>query len=619
MNDQSQPGKYDISNSWLDELSDDLSDEYLVVAEPEIEHVRLTGIVVVPQGIVVLHARDWTGDIVPSAIGSWRQQVQFGGSKTYPNPTKDLHASEQALRHFIREEFSDLKVTIVQLIVLTNPDAQIVGRPLVGNMLVIRRSEVAQEVNALVSAMPGEPLSSIARDELATALVERKLTRNQRATSPFVFRSSSFLGSNRKAWTLAQLFQYMSRNPNDGIYHMRNGTLEKWLVNQGALHMAKLVHDVTNESGHDPRAAFEKMIAKSGLVKSHGIVVHPHKIDLGRVLAGYDCADTITVKSNSRQGYVVASLETSESWLRVDPKQISGGETKVNVRVDTSKLPIQAKPFSGMITLVSELTPRPINIPVKVRVVVEPSAFVRLVIRPIIGAIIAGVLGAFLGLLLGVYGPNPPGFIANLLPALTPVRLWMLIVGVFWVLWGIIRGFQQPLTLPIDVWLLRWFIGTLLWMLPFGIVSLALIWMLGAVPSTANLTSPPIRSAILIGALALSIVPAVLDRSRAFTTGQSLTSGALNTRRPFVVTLISMSLATLTFAGLLYVPSLWRSDQVQGTKAGAQTWITDQYHVVKTRIDSWIETYYMQRYDHRAKTSPTPTPSIKRPSPTLKK
>lgn len=48
-------------------LRDTLTDEYYVVCDPMVRGVSLDALVVGPQGLFVLHARDWGGDRPPSA------------------------------------------------------------------------------------------------------------------------------------------------------------------------------------------------------------------------------------------------------------------------------------------------------------------------------------------------------------------------------------------------------------------------------------------------------------------------------------------------------------------------------------------------------------------------
>ncbi|MCE5258469.1 MAG: hypothetical protein LLG44_05325 [Chloroflexi bacterium] len=616
MAEKRKPNDWVDPDAWLNELADDLGDDFLVVVAPEVQRVVLPGVVVVPQGLIVMHARNWDGEITPSAVGSWRQKCPDGTSRSYPNPMKDLRAAEQALRRFLREEFPELSITVTQIIVLTNPEATIEGRPLVGNVLIVLREQLAREINALVAAMPGDRLDRSACEELATALVERRLTRNQKALTPFVFRSGSFLGGNRKVWTISDLFRHIDRNPSDGIYHMRNGTLENWLKDQGALYMARLVHEAADTAGKDPRAALEKMLAKTGLVNPRGVTIQPRKLDLGRVLTGADCGDTITIKAGAHHGYVVGTLETSDPWLRVDPKQVSGNETRVAVRVDTSKLPIQTKPYVGLITLHSDLIEKPIRIPVRLRVAVEPSAFMRIFLRPLLGAIVAGIIGALLGFTLGIYGIKPPVFLGSLLPGWPAEQAWALLIGVFWMIWGVVRGLQQPLTQPIDVWLLRWFLGTLLWMLPFGLIALACTWIMSLIPATSKLITPEVGTTLLVGALAVAIVPAVLDRGRVVSNGKVRSVDTINSRRPLIITLVAIGLALCVFAGFLYIPTLWQSSEVQTGRVNAQSWISVQYQTFRTKIDSWVEGYYLRRYDRRTKSISSPTPSTNRASPT---
>ncbi|MHB1357347.1 MAG: nuclease-related domain-containing protein, partial [Anaerolineae bacterium] len=65
----------DGPDAWLFELSNGLTDEYVVVANLVIQRAQISAIVINQKGLIVLHARPWQGHIVPSAIGSWRGQT----------------------------------------------------------------------------------------------------------------------------------------------------------------------------------------------------------------------------------------------------------------------------------------------------------------------------------------------------------------------------------------------------------------------------------------------------------------------------------------------------------------------------------------------------------------
>jgi hypothetical protein len=72
-----------------------------------------------------------------------------------------------------------------------------------------------------------------AAEELAVALCEWQLTACQRAAEPFIFRTGV-----HAMWTVQSAVQHMERHPADGVYHLHNCTLARWLRAQGAEKLA---------------------------------------------------------------------------------------------------------------------------------------------------------------------------------------------------------------------------------------------------------------------------------------------------------------------------------------------------------------------------------------------
>jgi hypothetical protein len=596
-------------DAWLADLSDELADTSLIIANPIIQRIPLAGIVVSSKRLFVLHIRNWQGHILPAKEGPFRGQSTDGVESSYTNPAPAVHEAEHALRSFLHDEFPKYKPHISHLVALVNPGADVGAQPDGMSFKVTRLGDLAQEIKTIDSGSTDPDLDQATRESVAVALQGSWISRNYRTLQPFVFRGDSRSVVNRRAWTVQQAFRHMNRFPKDGIYHLRNGTLEQWLTSQGALHLAQLTHEAVSVGDKDPRISLEKLLAKSGLVDPRGATVRPRRLDMGRVLTGAECGQLLTVQARARHGYVAGTLDTTARWLRVDPKQVTGHTCLVAVRADTSNLPIQDTPHEGTIVFTSQLLADSITIPVKVRVVGEPSRFSKFVLRPLLGFLIAAVIGFMLGVAMGQWGIAPPGWLSRFTAGWSPSLVWGVIFGIFWAAWGLIYGLQQPVTQPLERGLLRWLVVAMLWMLPLGLIALTVAWALAQVYSASNLARPEVGTSIVIVALALAIVPAVLDKSQQHPDNHIISANKARLKRPLTITIVSICLALLVFIGVMFVPKAWRIEGVQETKTSAQGWLATQYYALRDKIDNYIRDYYLRQYDRRAPLQQPPTPT----------
>src|SRR5690606_18260926 len=85
--------------------------------------------------------------------------------------------------------------------------------------------DMAGLADAITDALPDAPaLSADNQAMLAHMLAVRTLTRRQRAAEPFVFRGDTLAARGHAAWSIAEVAAYIDRAPDDGVYHLRNGT-----------------------------------------------------------------------------------------------------------------------------------------------------------------------------------------------------------------------------------------------------------------------------------------------------------------------------------------------------------------------------------------------------------
>jgi hypothetical protein len=162
---------------------------------------------------VLLHLRDWAGEIRPADRGPWRARAAGHEARAYPNPAGEVQQAEEALRAFLRDEFPALQPAVQHLLVLSDPTALLAGAPPAEGPAVVPQEELAAALLNLAWPAGAPRLGAETRQALARALEERQLTARQRAAAPFVFRSGGLFGSGKKVWTVRAAVRHMDRHP----------------------------------------------------------------------------------------------------------------------------------------------------------------------------------------------------------------------------------------------------------------------------------------------------------------------------------------------------------------------------------------------------------------------
>ena len=178
------------------------------------------------------------------------------------------------------------------------------------------------------------------REAVAAALHERRLSVNQRATRPFVFRGGGLLGTRARAWTIHDAVKHMDRRPEDGIYHLTNGTLAQWLDEEGAADLAALARHAVDAGRADRRKALEIFLLGTGLVARPRLKTRPKALDLGYAISGETVAGRIRLGRGRGRGYLYGELEPGAPWLEVQPRSFAGGSVDLAVTADTHTLQI---------------------------------------------------------------------------------------------------------------------------------------------------------------------------------------------------------------------------------------------------------------------------------------
>ncbi len=179
---------------------------------------------------------------------------------------------------------------------------------------------MAEAISSMDPAEDGTWLDGQERETVAQALRERRLTATQRASEPFVFRSGGLFGSGKKVWTVQAAVRHMDRHPDDGVYHLHNGTLARWLSEEGAEHLADLAREVMRQPEREPRINLERFLIGSGLVQTAPALAAAQAASTWATSCpGELGASGCSARKGRGRGYLFGGVRTSEPWLRVDP------------------------------------------------------------------------------------------------------------------------------------------------------------------------------------------------------------------------------------------------------------------------------------------------------------
>jgi len=584
-----------------------LPSEYLVVGQPLICGVAIDAIVVGPQGLFVLHALDWEGQVTPSTGRRWVERTAAGKLRRHASPAGAAKRARRALLRFLKDEFPGLRPAIRQYAVLYDPNATLAPRR-ASRPPCVTLNTLGADIQSVPTSVRGLRSQDV-RQALALALEERRLTRSARVAQPFIFRSGGWLGRGRQARSLKQVVRHLDRYPQDGVYHLRNGTLEQWFREQGALHLARLARQTVQDNQRDARAALEAFMLGSGMVRRPRLVARPRRVKLGYVLEGQTAQASLALRRGRGRGYLYGRVEPSAPWVQVVPTEIEG-KLQGSVTVDTSMLKIKREPWEGAVQVHSSASAEPIEVPVEVHVVPALPGVARVVLRPLLGLLLGALLGAAIGLLLGGAAMDPPLGLRDITdPPMSRPIAWALICGTLWGLVGLLRGLTWDPVLPIGVCVGRWLLRVLLWGLLLTALGFLSPWLARWLfPSATAAVPAALEQTIQLVAVALAIVPG--------TWGELLDARANRTARPkhrALRGLLRGVAASLVVAALLVLLRLgeplwerWQGTQHLGT---ARVWVEQRWEQLGAWVDDlWGEAYSRQN-DRRAPTRLPPTPS----------
>jgi hypothetical protein len=461
--------------------------------------------------------------------------------------------------------------------------------------------------------MKDEPAGEEELDvEASPAPVEWSAER--RASEPFVFRSGGPFGSGKKVHTIGAAVEYVDRHPDDGIYHLQNGTLAKWLEDQEAHDLAQLARQVATAGFTDPRVMLETFLLGTGLVSRPSLLLRPTEMRMGYILAGQSCSHDLQIRKGRGRGYLFGKLHRAVPWLSLDPTAFSGSSTTINVSVDTHTLPISGILQEAPIAVESSASEQPVVVPVSFRVMGMPSRSDRLLLRPLVNLLVAGLIGAGLGWLLALSTGGWPRWLRGDQLAPAPI-IFAAVIGALWALLGGIRGVLAPLAWPLLYTLGRWLLRTLIWGVTLVVMAGAALWLWQRLHIELGLRAVPVWGSILIGAFALAVLPGIVGELW-LTRGArdpSSVSRRMPVLRPGLMIAGAVVVCALLVTGVRFAAPVLQKYDAKTTLVPAQEWTRDQMSRLETMLNHAIDQVYLRMYDRRAPAQPTPAAS---PQPT---
>ena len=563
-------------------LEQALADDYLVIADPEIRGCPVPAVVVGRSGLLLLH------DAADTAAAQQKTRA--------------------ALEAFLADEFPGLRPPIRQLKVaraasdagpawVTAEDTATPGVAL------------EQAIEALDGPPPATAWQNAAQPEaLAAALRDRRLTITQRASQPFMFRSGGRLRTGTRAWTIRDAALHMDRHPEDGIHHLRDGTLAAWLEDEGAADLAQLAREVVNRPRIEMRAALETFLVTAGLVARPALHHAPPSLDLGYVTQGGHAARVLRLRrGRGRRGYPFGDLRTSAPWLAVEPDTFQGVPAEVVVSADTAGLAISPQPYRADVLVSGSASEEPIAVPAVVRVVANPSPANRTLLRPLAGLLAGAIVGGLIGALGPLAGVAVPDWLARLH---LPGGPYVLPLTLIWALAGLIRGAQQPAAWPIRYALRRWLARSLAW--AAGLASLTIIIVLAWEHGLGGgLTLPWVSlSAIALMVAGTGFFPATLDELAA--SRHEAIANYVHGRRSRRRTAFLAAAGIALLVAALLTPRLVApvADRLEAGAllSPARAWVIEQWDALNRKAGELLDKAILKYYDRAAPTAP-PTPT----------
>jgi hypothetical protein len=545
-----------------DEMAELLPHVYTVVAEPVVRGCEFDAIVVGPAEIFVLHG---------SHVGRRR-----------------VDERRELFTNFLRMEFPEIEAPVQHLRIERDP-ALLPGAGHLQQRGGISLRQAAEIIMASYHAnWPAQGRKLAAFERLIQRLRHVPDQAAQSFSEPFFFRSGG-----RKAHSVAEAVRMMDSVREDGIFHLRDGSLARWLEAQGATSIAQAAREAVRQYGAEPQVALESFLLETGLVDRPRLVVLPAALDLGYLLAGQKRTARLHIEKQQGRGYLYGTTRAAHPWLKISPERFRGEAQDFTLHLDTNSLAIRPDAYQTTLYLASNATEEPLAVPVRFWVRGLPSLWHRYLWRPLAGILLFGMLG----LILGLAGElTIGGGLASL-----PVGLWSMGVGLFWAIAGGLLGLRQPAVWPLYYAARRWLMSVGRWLL---LLSLLVLWLLlgwhwVATPLEIG-GPPPDLLASLFLALSVAILPAAVQILRIGSHGDEPAlrlPRSLWQRQRSTVAWLALILVLLV--GLRYAGSTWQQYRSDGTVETVQVQVEEEWSSLEAQANTWLDDLTIRYYQQR--------------------
>jgi hypothetical protein len=279
------------------------------------------------------------------------------------------------------------------------------------------------------------------------------------------------------------------------------------------------------------------------------------------------------------------------------------------VAADTQALSISRTPWKAEVRIDSNASEEPLTLPVRVRVVGQPSRLDRVLYRPLAGALYAALLGAGIGWTIGRWAfPEAGSSTVVGSVATTSTVFWAILVGLVWAVMGWIRGRNQPLAWPPAYSYGSWIVRTLAWAAAFSLLALVGQWVSRQFSASASTGFAGGSAASIVSfATALAIFPATAGevRSAQRSEGRPPPPTGRLLRPALVMTVAGLALVLVVVVGGMLLRPVVQEVDVSDTVTTSQDWFSERWTHLEEVTDGLIDDLVIY-YHERQRPGPAP-------------
>jgi hypothetical protein len=567
-------------------LVDQLPDDTFVLPQPQVYGLELDWLIVAPAGLYHLDVRDWEGEVRAHGAEPWTVLSSAGFSQKVDSPLKRLASVKGALNAFLTDEAAGQSLPLIGLLAFDGPVPDIAG--LHAEIAPMSLDDAIGRMADPSGATPGLETAE-ERQALAQGFLDRKLALRQRASRPFVLSVGGGVRARLSARTIEQLLRLLDRHPRAGVRHLLDGSLEHWLEQEGAHHLAIVVRESLGRLAADGRAALEAFMTGSGYVGLPRSRVRPSQLNMGYVTPNDGVRKALQVQRSRGRGYVHGEAGSPDSWVRVEPTRFSGN-CRFTVTIDPGSLPA-GQDSKSSIVVASDVGGATHTVPLTVYVRPTPTPLVSRFIRPAMGLMAGALLGGLSGLALARALGNQ-----GLAPGMEVVAL--LGAMLLWGLMGAVRGAEQPAAWPTLYALGRWTLRVLGWAAVMIAIVFSLLGLTDALIPTASKATQVLAhwQPILAGLVALAVAPGTLDdiaQARAMKQGATIELGQ-RLRRRAVRAAVSIAVVLGLVLAVWQLRPVYVSTRTSPSAAGVEARAEGVWEAFEAKLSSYIDGLYVR-------------------------